>query len=139
MDFGAVSTRMYNGIKIIVFRYRWNLSLGTATYCGTPQEQKHKRQTNDCRCQRGWSTWSVGHVAQRSLAARLTRVDLDPFADHDASVLTFVGTAPFQPPKLLTGTGALVALGKRVPFDLKAMKYIINYNIMLPLTVIILW
>lgn len=67
------------------------------------------------------SPGSVGHVAQRRLAARLTRVDLDPLADHDAPVLALARAVPLQRPQLRPGRGVLVARRVRVPLHLRKL------------------
>lgn len=85
-----------------------------------PPEQKQHRQTDDGhRRGGGGGGRPVGNVAQRRLATRLTRVDFDPLADHDAPVLALARTVPFQRPQLLYGRGALVARRVRVPFHLR--------------------
>lgn len=86
---------------------------------GAPQEQEQHRQTDDQRRRRTVRRGPVGDVAQRRLAARLTGVNLDPLADHDAPVLAFARAVPFQRPQLLAGRGALVARRVRVPFHLR--------------------
>lgn len=84
----------------------------------SPQEQKQERRADENRGRRRLTRRPVGNVAQRRLATRLARVDLDPLTDHDTPVLALARTVPFQGPQLLSGRGALVARRVRVPFHL---------------------
>lgn len=92
---------------------------------GPEQQEQERRQAADGgqERRRRASAGPVGHVAQRRVAARLARVDLDPLADHDAPVLAFARAVAFQRPQLLARRRALVARRVRVPFDLRNDMY----------------